>query len=145
MYFSSLVYGKAKPVFNHDRLSALDEPSLKGATVVLVTGIAKADSLRDYLVRQEADVTHLSFPDHHSFTQGDLDYIMEAFNSAGSNSRYVITTEKDAVRLREFTNIAELLRESFYFIPVTVAFHDKDINDFDNLILEYVRKNKPDS
>ena len=56
--------------------------------------------------------------------------------------KYVITTEKDAVRLREFTNIAEPSKSSFYYIPVGIDFLNDDKDEFDNLIVDYVRKNK---
>jgi tetraacyldisaccharide 4'-kinase len=57
--------------------------------------------------------------------------------------KYLITTEKDAVRLREFTNIAEPIRSAFFYIPVGIHFLNDDKDEFDNLIVDYVRKNKP--
>ena len=49
-----------------------------------------------------------------------------------SPEKYLITTEKDAVRLQEFTNIAEPFRSSFYYIPVGIHFLNDDKDEFDN-------------
>jgi tetraacyldisaccharide 4'-kinase len=59
-----------------------------------------------------------------------------------SKFRYVITTEKDSVRLKEFTNIDDSIKRAFYYIPVGVRFLNDTGREFDNLISDYVRKNK---
>ena len=56
--------------------------------------------------------------------------------------KYLFTTEKDAARLREFTNIAEPIKSAFYYIPVGIYFLNDDKDEFDNMIVDYVRKNK---
>ena len=56
--------------------------------------------------------------------------------------KYIITTEKDAARLREFTNIAESIKPAFWYIPVGIDFLNEEKKEFDNLIIDYVRKNK---
>jgi len=67
---------------------------------------------------------------------------LEAWKSLKSPQKYLITTEKDAVRIREFTNIAEAIHKAFYYIPVGIQFLNDKREEFDNLIIEYVRKNK---
>jgi tetraacyldisaccharide 4'-kinase len=59
-----------------------------------------------------------------------------------SSEKFIITTEKDAIRFREFTNIAESLKASMFYIPVGVKFLNEDQKEFDNLITDYVRKDK---
>lgn len=59
-----------------------------------------------------------------------------------SQEKYIVTTEKDAVRIREFTNIADSLKSSIYYFPVGIKFLNNNKEEFDNLIVEYVRKNK---
>ena len=87
------------------------------------------------------EITHLSFPDHHNFNEKDLLSISSAFHELRSENRYLFTTEKDAVRLREFTNIAEPIKSALYYIPIGIHFLNEDKDEFDNLIIEYVRKN----
>lgn len=55
----------------------------------------------------------------------------------------IITTEKDAVRLKEFTNIADHLRQAFYYLPVGIEFIG-DENIFLNEIYGYAGKDKKD-
>ena len=74
-----------------------------------------------------------------------IEKIITALKDLKSEKKIVITTEKDAVRLREFTNIDDSLKRSFYCIPVEISILKEKKNEFDNMIIEYVRKNKRDN
>jgi tetraacyldisaccharide 4'-kinase len=87
----------------------------------------------------------LNFHDHHYFSEKDIEKIKKAWESLRSEEKILITTEKDAVRLREFVNIESSLRRVFYYIPVGVSFLKNDQHEFDNLIFDYVRENKRDN
>jgi tetraacyldisaccharide 4'-kinase len=89
-----------------------------------------------------SEIIHLNFPDHYNFNEKDIQSITDAYYELKSPVRYLFTTEKDAVRLREFTNIAEPIRSVLFYIPVTIHFLNDDKDEFDNLIVDYVRKNK---
>lgn len=147
LFFTSLCYGDPVKVFNTP--AAENQGFGKGMPgemeILLVTGIARAGTLLKYLGEMGARVNHLSYPDHHNFAQGDIDRITSEFSKLSSPRKLLITTEKDAVRLREFTNIAEPLRESMFYIPVRISFFDEEQHKFNNLILEYVRENKRNS
>jgi tetraacyldisaccharide 4'-kinase len=142
LYFTTVTYKDPLPVFKETEPEQqwFESGDEKGA--VLVTGIANPKPLEDYLQKTFKEIIHLSYGDHHSFTQKDIDKITKAWNNLKSTRRYILTTEKDSVRLREFSNIAEPFRSSFYYIPVGIAFLNNDKKEFDNLILDYVRKNK---
>lgn len=144
LYFTSLTYDSPLPVFNKalPDNSTLELTKCKNCGIVLVTGIANPMPFREYLQTFFKEIIHLSFPDHYNFKEKDILNISSAFNNLKSASKYLITTEKDAVRLREFSNIAESVRSSFYYIPVGIQFLNDDEKEFDNLIIEYVRKNK---
>jgi len=62
---------------------------------VLLTGIASPSLLVDFLKRQGADFTHLSFPDHHDFSKKEI-------TSIKTMQQPILTTEKDAVRLASY-------------------------------------------
>jgi len=110
--------------------------------IVLVTGIANPKPLTGYLKKLTGEMISLPFGDHHRFSNSDFEKIMDAWESLKSSRKYLITTEKDAVRIREFTNIAEAIRKAFYYIPVGIKFLNDNQEEFDNLIIDYVRKNK---
>jgi tetraacyldisaccharide 4'-kinase len=144
LYFTSIDYKTPVPVFSKDATLELstDLKKKRSGGVILVTGIANPLPLKEYLSVWFTEIVHLPFPDHHTFTENDIVKISGAFYNLGSAEKFIITTEKDAVRLREFINIAELIRSSVYYIPVGIKFLNDDKDEFDNLIINYVRKNK---
>jgi tetraacyldisaccharide 4'-kinase len=143
LYFTTVVFMDPLPVFREIKERAIyHNGTTRKATIVLITGIANPAQLKDYISKMAEEVIHLNYPDHHMFTEKDLMKISETFNSVASPEKVIITTEKDAVRLREFTNIAESLKASFFYIPIGIKFLNEDKEEFDNLIIDYVRKNK---
>jgi len=144
LYFTSLEYKDPLPVFAQQADFKLPIPGqMKDRTgIVLLTGIANPLPLKNYLSGCFNEIIHLSFPDHHKFTEKDIAKVSGAFLNLVSEEKFLFTTEKDAVRLREFTNIAEQIRSSAYYIPVGINFLNDDKVEFDNLIIDYVRKNK---
>jgi tetraacyldisaccharide 4'-kinase len=138
LYFTSFKYSPPVPLFKENEIEVTQG---SGCGVVLVTGIANPQPLKENLQLNYSEIIHLSFPDHYNFTEKDLKTISDAFMSLKSKTRYLFTTEKDAVRLREFINIAEPIRSAFFYIPVGIYFLNEDKDEFDNLIIDYVRKN----
>ena len=140
LYFTTFIYKPPVPVFGKPSVNLQDNLA-KGTGCVLVTGIANPLPLKEYLEKTCNEIIHLSFPDHHNFSEKDLLRISSAYNELTSQTRYVFTTEKDAVRLREFANIAEPIRSASFYIPIGIHFLNEDKDEFDNLIIDYVRKN----
>ena len=62
-----------------------------------------------------------------------------------TDKKIIITTEKDAMRLQKFSNIANNLKGSFFYIPIQVKFLNNRTDNFNQQIIEYVRKNKKHS
>jgi len=144
LYFTTLTYKAPLPVFESKdpEETHSDLSQCAGCGIVLITGIANPLPLKEYLQKTAGEIIHLSFPDHYNFKEKDIDNIYSAYNDLKSPTKYLFTTEKDAVRLREFTNIAEPVRSAFFYIPVGIYFLNDDKDEFDNLIVDYVRKNK---
>jgi tetraacyldisaccharide 4'-kinase len=144
LFFTSISYKDLVPVFEN---SASERPGLakqnrENHGAVLVTGIAASGSLKTSLEKYFEEIIHFDFPDHHYFNENDIEKIRTAWKDLTSQEKILITTEKDAVRLREFTNIDDSLKRFFYYIPVRISFLKDDKHEFDNMIFEYVRKNK---
>ncbi len=143
LYFTTLTYKDPLPVFESSTtFTNKFDSEASDCGIVLVTGIAHPQPLKDYLLKKYNEIKHLPFSDHHNFNEDDILAISSAYNDLKSPVKYLFTTEKDAVRLREFTNIAEPIRSAFYYIPVGVNFLNDDKEEFDNMIFNYVRKNK---
>ena len=114
----------------------------KRFTIVLVTGIANPSGLYEYLRRHTDKIEKITFPDHHEYTLGDIQKIRETFDNIANSSKIIVTTEKDAMRLRS-PELEEAIKQlPFFYLPIEVMFHN-DKEKFDQTITEYVRKNQP--
>ncbi|HPF03129.1 MAG TPA: tetraacyldisaccharide 4'-kinase [Bacteroidales bacterium] len=144
LFFTTFSYRKPRRVFGttDQEEDILSNENINQRGMVLVTGIANPEPLKRYLEKKFVDSVFLSFGDHHTFTEKDIRKISDAFLSLKTPMKYVITTEKDAVRLKEFANIAEPFLSFSWYIPVEIEFLNDDREEFDNLIINYVRKNK---
>lgn len=114
LYFTSLGYGELNPLFPLWQ----NEVITKGKQALVVTGIANDRHLVEALRNQFTVVHKMHFPDHHYFSEKDLQNIK---NRLGDNS-VLITTEKDAMRLMEQEEIIKNLNLQFYILPVEVQF-----------------------
>jgi len=71
---------------------------LRGRRIAAFSGIATPESFERFLREGGAQLVHVSrFLDHYRFTSEDLREVFAAAQAAGAE--YVVTTEKDAVRL----------------------------------------------
>jgi tetraacyldisaccharide 4'-kinase len=94
-----------------------------------------------YLKEYAADVKHLQFPDHHSFTINDIATIKAELDAIEGGNKIVVTTEKDAMRLMS-SNLQDIANTlPLYTLPIEVDFKDK-ADEFNETIINYVRTNK---
>jgi tetraacyldisaccharide 4'-kinase len=71
---------------------------LQGRAVAAVSGIAGPEGFHRALERLGAHLAaRLVYPDHHPFSPSDVRHFLEAARAAGAE--WIVTTEKDAVRL----------------------------------------------
>ena len=87
---------------------------------ILATGIANDTPLRSFLAGQYRIVQHLVFGDHHRFSMSDIRAICSAADS--EPTAVVVTTEKDAQRLRGMKKIPETLRKRMFQVPIEAVF-----------------------
>ena len=140
-YFTSIDYDTPKGVFEEKQIE-LDK--LQDYHVLLLTGIASPKQMEHDLKPMTKDITNLSFGDHHSFKGKDIDRINDAFESM-PEPRIIITTEKDAVRLRETEGLYEKVKSNMYELPIKVSFMLDQQDNFNEKIISYVRKNSRNS
>lgn len=115
LFFTTLQYIAAQPVFPE-----ADKHYLYAKQCTVVTGIANDAPLRRYLSDTYKILQHLQFPDHHAYGKGDLRRIAGAVKASATTC--LITTEKDAQRLRDCKNVPQSVRERLFYIPVEAAF-----------------------
>ena len=150
--FSSVIYEPVRPVFpdwaeaarnielaQEPDSDTLTSPSLKGlGGVFLLAGIAQPQYLIDHL--GDSLVGQLLFADHHRYTQADMNRLMQAVSQLDP-SVLVLTTEKDAARLRDSAYVPDALKARLYCQPIRVDF-GADAEAFDRKVLRYVRENR---
>ncbi|HEY1062186.1 MAG TPA: tetraacyldisaccharide 4'-kinase [Daejeonella sp.] len=139
LFFSFLKYGDLKS-FNQDTpgrsLNSINEKS----KVILLTGIAKASPLLAELASYGPELIHHQYPDHHQFSDKNIAKLVNEFNELTGDDNLIITTEKDAQRLRTAGIIEHLKDLAIYYLPVEAAFNESEVKKFNNLIEEYASK-----
>ena len=139
VFFSTVVYGKPYPL-----LPGTEEiKDLQGAEIMLVAGIANPAPLKKELEARGAKVTLKKFADHHNFTADDIADIASEHAKSGSN-RLIITTEKDATRLRQ-AQLPQSIKENIHIMPIEIKILDNKENMFNQIILDYVTENRRNS
>ncbi len=145
LYFTTFRYGALYPLFDEagkDVLSLAELP--KDEQILLVAGVAQPNHVRNDLQTYCPHITLLPFSDHHAFTEKDLTQIRQAFDKLPEGNKRILTTEKDAARLKEVLT-DPVLRLHTYVLPVEVEFLLGQEDDFNNNIIGYVRKNSRNS
>ncbi len=121
IFFAGIRYSNPIPFGNH----SFDLQD----TIILVTGIANSETLKNYLATRFNLVKHFDFPDHHHYTQSDLQKI----KSLVSPSTSIITTEKDMVKLDGEEFKQSIIGLPFFYLPIEMNFI-KNGEDFDALV-----------
>jgi len=143
IFFSTINYSDISPVFNKDEQQlSCDYCKKEEYNLLLVTGIANPQPLRNHLQLYFNNISEIRFPDHHAFNEKDINKITSVFEKLPGKNKIILTTEKDAVRMQNFSNIADSLAKIIYFIPIRVEFPGNQKNEFNRLIQYYVRENK---
>jgi tetraacyldisaccharide 4'-kinase len=143
IYFTTICYGEFIPL-NNKGIAPFSKNYYfeKNYTILIVTGIANVQPLEHYLKEKTRNIESHNFSDHHQFTQNDLKTIEMKFNDISATNKIIITTEKDAMRLRDKNLSGALSNLPIFYIPIEIKFCNEDEKDFNNYILHYVRSNQ---
>ena len=115
IYFSSIKYSNM--VYSKEDKKSID--NLKNRKFILVTGIANSSNMVNYLKDKGYDFNHLSFNDHHNYSDSDISDI--------NANELVITTEKDYVKL--YSRVTTKL----FYLPIEFIIDNEE--EFNNQIL----------
>ena len=121
LYFSYIAYDDSV----YSKVKTMKVSEVKNVDKLLLAGIAKPNPFFAYL--QAENDEKLVFPDHHHFTESDIDTIKNK-----SQNKIIITTEKDFVRLK-----GKLSKEQLFYLPIKSSFIS-DSDNFDKTITNYV-------
>ncbi len=139
LFFTSIKYGQLQNLQGRESGQMIDSDT----TVFLLTGIANAAPLVQYLKQFTTDIIHHNYPDHHPFTLKNITKLAAGFREHPSQKKIIVTTEKDAQRLEESWFRTALQTEGelpVFVMPIRVEFLNDGGEIFDRLITDYVRK-----
>ena len=142
LFFSTLKYGSLTPLFGDGEYSP--EEFLPNKHVLLLTGIASPEQMKMDLEHYKADITPLSFGDHHYFSARDAVLINETYARMPS-PKVIVTTEKDATRLSALEGLDEEVKKALYALPIEIKFLQNQQETFNANIIGYVFKNSRNS
>ena len=122
-------------------LYAKKSVSMEGKVVILMTAIASAGLLKEYVDSKANVLEHFEFKDHYKFKKKDIKKIIASYNKIDSQEKLILTTEKDATRLALYEN--DFKGIDIVYLPIEFKFQGK--TNFNELILKYVEQNRVDS
>ena len=131
-YFSGIKYHKFKCINNNTELDENNPYS-----ITLVSGIANTNPLIKYLEEKGHSINHLKYSDHHNYSSNDTETILAEYNADKSTKKLILTTEKDATKLKQF--LPHFKDVNFYYIPIEIKIEQSE--KFKKQILDYVEKN----
>lgn len=131
IFFTALDYGKVYNIFNNHTLE-LNEVE----AIVLVTGIANPQPMLTYLDQYNVAVKHVSFGDHHHFSDSDIGDILGTYQSVDIENKIILTTEKDAMRLIKWKPLQNM---PVFALPVQHRFLFGEGDEFNSLIVEFAK------
>ncbi|MCH2234447.1 MAG: tetraacyldisaccharide 4'-kinase [Crocinitomicaceae bacterium] len=130
LFFSKIKYGKILSLTGQDFITK---------DIILVTGIAKSEPLKNELSKSYNILHHFNFNDHHNFTIKDLQNIHNIFGKfADAKTPAIITTEKDAMRLQGDETKEAIKDYPWFYQEISVELDDEP--KFNQLIKAYVKE-----
>ncbi|GAB5400621.1 MAG: tetraacyldisaccharide 4'-kinase [Aureisphaera sp.] len=122
VFFSRIGYGK----FIQGKTEQLPVEYLMDKPFSLVTGIANPKPLTAYLKKRGFVFEHLKYPDHHHFSQGEIELLKK--------KEIVLTTEKDYMRLQP-----KLDKFALYYLPITTEILNDQAFTLNELVLDAIQ------
>ena len=106
--------------------------------------IASPEQMKLDLEKYAKTIQPLAFADHHHFKEKDISLINDTFSKLPS-PKCIITTEKDAVRLRTVEGLSNEVLQDLYVLPIRIKLMLDQEKSFNKHIIDYVRKNSRNS
>ncbi len=142
VFFSAYKYKDLLPVFNDEDAYQPDLNWLnKNDTILVITGIANPVPMVKYLKQYKSRVKVIHFSDHHNYSREDFSFIVKTFNGLPGDRKFIVTTEKDAVRIINNPYFPHVLRKHIFYLPIEVEFLPGD-DDFIDVLTTKITHNK---
>lgn len=133
VFFTRLKHRSVQPILGDQNFPI---EFLKDKGILIVTGIAKPEYLVNFAEEHSGDVRSVIFGDHHAYNADDLHRVTEIFDNFDAPTKLVLTTAKDAVKLRHPALAQLLLKLPVYVLDAEVEFM-KDREIFERELRKY--------
>ena len=134
LFFSTITYDSPVSIFPEG-----DQRYAYSGKAIVFSGIANDTPLVRHLSDTYKIINHLTFGDHHAFSNADIAKINSA--SKAMPTAIVATTEKDSQRLKGNKNIPESLKTKLFQVPVKAVFlSENEKSIFENLLSSLLRE-----
>ena len=143
LFFTRIEYDKPIPVYPEiaeDYFTILK----KRNSLFLFSGIANPAPFWNYVSSVAKIEDKMVFPDHHFYSHEDIEKIEKKYDGISKDKYlYILTTEKDAMRLKFGNNFSFGIKKKMFYLPIKVGFLDKEENMlFNKKTIDYVSRNK---
>ena len=123
------------------KLESFEQIREQRIPILLLTGIATPMSFENHVRQFAPEVKAMHFADHHEFGKRDARKISQEFEKIKAAGGIILTTEKDATRIRNNPFMATLA-SNMYYPTLEIHFLDGQGRTFEQKITDYVRINK---
>lgn len=133
VFFTTIEYGQPYHIISGEKrvITADDE-------VLLVCGIANPKPLKQYLAEHTAMYYQQGYSDHHIFSIDDLKDIRKKFEQLSGRQKFILTTEKDAVRLIKFSQ--DLSALPLFVLPIRHRFLFNGSEQFNRTVVDFIQQ-----
>lgn len=138
LFFSTLNYGTMHQLWGEGEM----EPAAirrENMHVLLLTGIGNPQQMEQDVRRFAQHIQPLTFSDHHYYSERDAAAIEQAFRQL-PQPRIIVTTEKDATRLRHLTSLSQEVHQQTYVLPIVTSLLRGETEKFNQTIIDYVQQ-----
>lgn len=122
LHFTRIVYGEIEPVFMQGSPKLTKDKIRKEDAILLLSGIASPAPFIKEAEKYSDQITVVDFPDHHSFTKVDFKRLQDIFVQMPANRKWILTTEKDAARLKNNPFVPKDWKKFLFYLPITIDF-----------------------
>jgi len=140
VYFSKIIYGRLISLTIQNKQPDQNEIKLQATTrVLLLTGIANAEPLFQYISAKTKNIRHIRFSDHHEYSMVELLNLKQQFDQLNGSDKIIITTEKDAMRIDK-SGLLEVVQDlPLFYLPIEASFLFDESESFNKFIRDYVK------
>lgn len=131
IFFTAIEYQRPYHILTREKIDITISDE-----ILLVYGIANPVPLKKYISEHTSAYEEISYSDHHIFSIDDLKDINKKFNAIKADNKFILTTEKDAVRLLKFKD--QLKDMPLYVLPISHKFLFNEGEEFNSAVIDFV-------